>query len=127
MTPDERKVARERCEAATPGPWEWKAADGSLLGLGTRGFVESEHVLSCPRCPACQEHGGRCLWPEKADSDFIAHARTDLPAALDQLDADDELLRRTLEALNLPMGDPVWGSSLDEVRPALRERLKGRP
>lgn len=77
--------ARARCERATPGPW----VPVSLVKLGRPGrealMIRSE---------------GRGMPIDNADdTEFIAHARTDLPAALDAIDA----------VLALPMGIDAYG------------------
>ena len=85
MTPDERRKARERCEKAAPGPW---SAEGSGC-CGPAGIVCKVHPV---------QFTDRGSMSEK-DADFVAHARTDLPAALDQIDADERLMGRAIEAL----------------------------
>ena len=55
MSKEDRDKVRERCSAATEGPW--------TLAVTLRA---------------------------KEDMEFVAHARTDLPRALDALDAKDE-------------------------------------
>ncbi len=88
MSPEERRDARARCEGATEGPW---AASYSRSAHGT-GYIGTE---------------GWGKWsirvrdnPRDEDLDFIAEARTDLPAALDALDARDALLARCLDAIH---------------------------
>ncbi len=86
MTPEQRQAARARCEAATPPPWEWRAEDAEMastadadeLVFGNTGRSRSD--------------------PTDEDGDFVAHARTDLPAALDALDAADTRIAE-LEAM----------------------------
>lgn len=66
MTPEERKAMRERCEAATEGPWE---------------------QLSMKYGTVDQGHEPQKFVPLTAyDYVFIRHARSDLPACLDALD-----------------------------------------
>lgn len=69
MTAEERAAAWARCNAATAGPWV------SMKGF-VRGPDNEPWVL------------------HKPDRDFIAHARTDLPAALAGLNAADEKIAR---------------------------------
>ena len=88
MTPSERKAARKRCEAATAGPWRareqgWIWQDGTALRL--EGAVA---IVTDPDHPS-----------SKLDGNFIAHARTDLPKALDQIDADERLMRDAVAVL----------------------------
>ena len=88
-TPDLEAAAWARCEAATKGPWAWEAEDESSLMLGKAdkvgGIDLRHHVLSAYRCKSCQKNNMDCLWPHKPDADFIAHARTDLPAAIREI------------------------------------------
>ena len=53
MTPEQRAAARARCEAATPGPWEWVSwRDDYYYRL------ESDHGMVGERAPRrrCHEH-----------------------------------------------------------------------
>jgi len=58
-------AVRARCEAATEGPWF-----GSAGGLHVYGATPGDEVAELRR---------------PADADFVRHARTDLPAALDEI------------------------------------------
>jgi len=64
MTPEELKEIQERTEKATPGPWRVERASFSDDGFA---MFEIENVTEI----------------QKADADFIAHARTDIPKLLD--------------------------------------------
>lgn len=76
MSKEERDEARKRCESATEGPWVVNGKSGRVYnGNGERPFLISSSKL----------------W---ADSRFIAHARHDLPQALDALDAKDVEIER---------------------------------
>ena len=69
------KEARERCEAATEGPWEmFEAKDSPPIVRKVNGqrFV-------------CEVRGSWQTMLTK-DAEFIAHARSDLPAALEALE-----------------------------------------
>jgi len=68
-------AARERCEAATEGPWKfWDISIDTSIGC------------KVTRLP------GAILPTVKDDAKFIAHARTDLPLALDLLAQAAEVL-----------------------------------
>ena len=87
MTPSERLAARKRCEAAAPAPWVVKNLK----------YV----VAPCPCCGQiceCDQFGVSDV-PECYHSEFIAHARTDLPKALDQIDADERTMRDAVAVL----------------------------
>ncbi len=74
------QAARERCEAATEGPWlrhQW----------GTKSQVV-EAKVNTETAPGIKMVGQRILAREmlKANAEFVAHARSDLPAALEALE-----------------------------------------
>ncbi len=67
-------AAKERAERATPGPW-WRCHEDDKRVLG----------------PPDDEHGGdvviaRVYGAEVQDAEFIAHARTDLPLLLAEVE-----------------------------------------
>lgn len=63
MTEAELQAIRERCEKATAGPWT-----ALRLGEGTPQIETPSFGFNC--------------WTDWADRDFIANARTDVPALL---------------------------------------------
>lgn len=103
MTDAEIRAARERCEKATAGPWmsdiHVSVEDGKIVKLPEAGVMQSCDAFEKPLFIANERHtrqqierafseppyheGLIGLWPE--DADFIAHAITDLPAALDEI------------------------------------------
>lgn len=70
--------ARDRADAATEGPWV-----ASLAGRGAR--VSEPSGYSLPGCFTCGQNEDGIYEPP--DAAFIAAARTDLPAALDAIQA----------------------------------------
>lgn len=72
MTSEERQAARARCEAATSGKWEVgpdsEDPRSRVIHMGIRSIVSEGQILHVE------------------DAEFIAHARTDLPKALDEID-----------------------------------------
>lgn len=63
---------KARIKGATPGPWAKSSGQLDLPGF----------VLSPSTCAGCGED-----WPlDAADADFIAHARTDLPALVAEVE-----------------------------------------
>ena len=95
MTPKERQAMRERCDAATEGPWE---AEYSNV------FAKDRHgnrvtVLGSTSIP----HEERM-----ANALHQAHARTDLPACLDALEVAEKrckLFEDALIGINTAVGD----------------------
>jgi hypothetical protein len=73
---------RQRCEAATPGPWVSYVEGRDHLGgdsvivRGTDGTDEGLYLTHAT----------------VADQDFIAHARQDIPTLLDEIERLRELL-----------------------------------
>jgi hypothetical protein len=81
MTPAQLKAARERCEKATAGPWT------DYLPFEAGSMPGSQY---CQGCYIIE-------WDDKeADLPFIAHARTDLPAALGEIERLRGLLRAAI-------------------------------
>ena len=82
---------RARCEAATPGPWEW-AGDG-LIGTDPR-FSAKPSVCENVLCACDEDSGGAYsgsvavldMDNETNDRPFIAHARQDIPRLLAMLE-----------------------------------------
>ena len=78
---DNKRIAeiRERCDAATEGPW--RAVD---CGVGEEIVIDAngEHIVNAPDRDALDS----CM----PNITFIAHARQDLPDALDALAAERE-------------------------------------
>lgn len=77
---DWRKEARARCEAATKGPWFNRQGGYNKTGI--------PKIYSDPEKDSYVAHA-------TSNGDFIAHARTDLPRALDLLDELEAWLRAT--------------------------------
>lgn len=72
---------KERYEAAAPGPWKWNADDDMYRCDG----------LYTGRVPVIWHDQG-WVAVELADAEFVAHARTDVPALV----AEVERLRALL-------------------------------
>lgn len=114
MTLD-RTAARARCEAATEGPWTLAFRTNIRFGEG----------VSCRPIAAAggsySTRGSEAYDNQNvANAAFIAHARTDFPAALDELDAKDaEIERLTRQVENFRDG-------LQGARDLYREK-SGKP
>lgn len=83
-TPERHAAAKERCERATPGPWtEQYEYDGKYTVF-----------------MALHAHGNP--WErEKENVTFAAHARTDLPDALAEIERLQAEIKRLREALDM--------------------------
>ena len=86
MTTEELQAIRERCEKATPGPWQWdiNSYRGGFSGISSRKDVE---VLYPDHC---NDGDDGAAWfasfPSAQDADFIVQARADVPALLAEID-----------------------------------------
>jgi hypothetical protein len=83
------QAARERCEAATPEPW--LAVPSTSMKWDERGNVgivadvqESARVIG----EVFETVGHGVHAGAKANAEFVAHARSDLPAALEALEKE---------------------------------------
>lgn len=75
---------QQRCDAATPGPWEIIGGNEYLTGVGV--MVGAPEGISI------------------ADAEFIAHARTDIPALLARVRELEAAVQRVRNAV---AGDPT--------------------
>ena len=124
MSPEQRQAARERCDKATPGKWhywttevlaDWK--DDSA-GKATAAFIEGWTAYPDP------ETVHLCV----ADADFVVHARTDLPAALDYIAALEQQLAEVRQQLHETqerlVREDFRGSALEQQRDKLLAALR---
>lgn len=80
MTPDERARLRALADAATPGPWEFQP-------WSTHPLPDGDYRASILLANAA--HDGEIVRElGNQDGDFVAAARTAVPALLDALDAE---------------------------------------
>jgi len=73
MTDKDLAAIRERCDAATQGPWQMNEEDQTVVETCTgKEFIVADFSMDG--------------WDETLlDAAFIAHARTDIPALLDEI------------------------------------------
>ena len=94
----EARMSREdeikaRLEKATKGPWEVGGPYPSLCvmvcvdsGSTHPEYAEPPHYeMVCKIYDSAPEYLYECAWQGKADADFIAHAREDVPYLLDEI------------------------------------------
>jgi hypothetical protein len=116
MTLDYEAIKR-RCEAASPGPWEWVGSDLEKSPPQWGVVIEAPQD-SCSTYGCCGGHGTNV---SLADQDFIAHARTDIPdllAAVEALQAENKRMRKALKLMLLP--GPVLEDEAIRVRHRFR-------
>lgn len=99
---------KRRCEKATPGPWHDRAGNRIVCQYPETGELDS--------IPATV-----------ADSHFIAHARTDIPALVaevERLRKENERLRASQEAHNKELADQEREFQREAREIAAEERWK---
>lgn len=89
MTPDELGAIKARADAATPGPWETLVAGTGIRGgvpYAWLGPVKGDRVM-----PVLERQNAGTV----ADAEFAAHARTDVPALVAEVERLWEALGQT--------------------------------
>lgn len=86
------KAIRARCDAATKGPWYAEDGENTWSLHQVYGPLQ---ILKAPKrgTPYAE------YWPNKADAALITHARTDLPACLDTIEAQAQRIEVLEKAL----------------------------
>lgn len=85
-----------RTNAATEGPWEWEGEAKAEWEIGANSLVPSRR----PDDPVLYGYGYDASGIEvktPADAEFIAHARTDVPWLLEQVERRDKALEAVLD------------------------------
>ena len=118
MTSLDLAAIRQRVEKATEGPWntgfDYEKNDPIVLAPG---YIE--HTIDYTLTEGGLEHG-------KADAEFIAHAREDIPALLDEIDRLNATIQRVRKIVTDPQtvgwierdGDTAWIPA-ERIRKAL--------
>ena len=109
MTAAELDAIEQRAHAATEGPWEASAH-------------RTGHYLVI--CPDCGVRGGY----ERADAEFIAHARSDVPALVAEvrrLRAMEQRVREYARHLARPFADGVPDREGEQIASELLVALGG--
>lgn len=131
LTPDDLARIEELAEKATPGPWnaggysDYPGDEGSAITAGAEGTMEERGIA----------YAVEYSWttPEscKADAEFIAAARTAVPALVAGVRSRDERIaeleaardaRVKAEALDLAADQAVVGRNGDLIAAWLRAR-----
>lgn len=92
---------RKRCDAASSAPWKWRD-DGALMELAS-----AEGYGLC----GFDITGGAPPPPVTFDRDFIAHARTDIPALLEEVERLREFCRKAYSELSIEAARAGMGES----------------
>jgi hypothetical protein len=116
LTPEQRAEIRARAEAATPGPWlashrcvDRTPDDDESCGLGLEIDGPPEAYL-------------RGQFARSADAQFIAAARTDIPALLDTIEA---LEQRVAELEGRRCGNCRHSTAWEDEDVLCRSPLRG--
>ncbi|GIM45942.1 hypothetical protein DNHGIG_14910 [Collibacillus ludicampi] len=101
MNKEQLQAIRERVNRATPGPWSIHRED---VGDDVVFYVPT--MIKSEKRTIVDSDGGLISWSEpctseqvEADAEFIAHAREDVPALLNEVERLEEENRRFREAL----------------------------
>lgn len=113
------KAIRGRAEAATPGPWR---AGSRETWLVFRDIGNPDHMA--PALGRVVAHVNQ-HFPYAADANFIAAARTDVPALCDRVEALEAALRKSLPCDSGAPDDARCGSCVACVD--LARALRGEP
>lgn len=105
LTKEELDAIRERDKKATPGPW---TTDDDEVMLAYEPDHKRTYMLFNPpqanRFVCCLDDGEYHEYEDRtearANGEFIAHAREDIPRLLDHIDAITDALRGAREALD---------------------------
>lgn len=112
MIADDRAAQiRARAEAATDGPWESDSADPSIW---------SPDVIVIGNYTRADDYNS-AAWEDatEADREFIAHARSDIPwllAEVERLTAENQEQRARLSAYRSPDAGAAFDAMHDEAR-----------
>jgi len=123
LTPERLREIKERCERATPGPWTSLSDDGR--GLRTMNIkVVGRSPMMLVAQTAIGTTGGK-IYDNGEDgrydnAEFIAHAREDVPALVEEVDRLRLALEELIAAVECCPDEPdVIECHLSEAKAAL--------
>lgn len=101
-TKERHEAARARCKGATTGPWKQDrmvnvGANWMICDCGDGDEIKNSYIVTTDNVP-CSQTGGGCA---EGDSEFVAHSRTDLPDALDEIERVTEKLTKAQDGLRV--------------------------
>ena len=145
MTNDELQAIRERCGKAAPGPWEWKdIRPGSSEKEGWQGAeslcqskdLKNDYLLLATEYP---DEPVPYIDGSPEDMAFIAHARTDVPALLAEIDrlqvtlalarehGAAEMRERAAKIVDRQPGESSYQWEYNDMRPELAKAIRALP
>ena len=122
MTDERAAEARERHNSATPGPWHWDGTEAYLYSQEPNHEAKDSIAVRYKSRSLLCGHAAQLV--HEHDAVFIAHARADVPALLDERDGLKNLLSEADASR-----ERLWKTNAelrgqrDELK-AERERLK---
>lgn len=131
------QAIRQRASRAEPGPWKVASNEWNLRAAPWRGAVgiEADFDLAVPSLLLWTTRGGA----QQENAEFIAAARTDVPALCDELDAARQRIAELKTALkgmterycdlirseDCGNWDPESEHTVKAARKALQDALRG--
>lgn len=130
LSADEIAAIRERASKATPGPWTWDCEDADCAIWGPKGDylgdvgnwarqTGNDPAQMTPErmAAACQQFAE---FADRADTEFVAHAREDIPRLIATVDAQAAQLARVESLLRrayawLPMANTRSEAQSDDL------------
>lgn len=119
----ELEEIRDREAKATPGPWATTTYDGLRI---VASCDNGERDIAFPaRYEACPCEGNPCAAERRANADFIAHARQDIPTLLSHISELEEriaFLEKVAEEMRgfIPNTWETWGRDVPSMGEYLR-------
>jgi hypothetical protein len=116
ITPEELQEMKRRCEKATPGRWFWWLSTADYPER-LHGGDEGATIMRPLHRTHDSADDGFLSFDNEHDQDFIAHARTDLPrciAEIERLRAAGQALISEAERMNDQLEWEFCGSSSKE-------------
>lgn len=129
MNKQQRDAARKRCEKASAaldesGIHGFKNIDPDLGDSWDVCFYAAGPHHRAKYVAGASYEDNPARKQAKLDSEFFAHARADLPAALEDIDALVKELRKCSDALTAIDGNPAVRKKINDAR-ALLARIDG--
>ena len=143
LTAEQLEGIQSRADAATPGPWAWAQTTEKGYGANVGAGCYADNDYNCER-PLVGDLSDRAddyyvdqpiaelgHQSANADAEFIAHARSDIPALLAELRAGrrerdearkvtDAMVQRHARQLALAIHAKPWNALHADTRDALR-------
>jgi hypothetical protein len=104
---------------AIPSFQVYEKYSGPVTERGSKGMVKADSLAKS--YPGQEHHRGFDDYINHPDAEFITHARTDVPALLDEVDT----LTKALELISRNFGDYMGNNSTEYYIQKAKEELQG--